>query len=98
MAVRMMIPIIGGHAAVSRAFAPSIIAKADDRNDRECRECDDNYDGFHIINLTDNGRRSLQPILFHEKSLSRTKFTVHRFIPGTPLELGTFRPSVKPAP
>jgi hypothetical protein len=46
----MMIPIIGGHA-VSRAFAPGIIAKADDRNDRECRECDDNYDDFHIGNL-----------------------------------------------
>ena len=48
MAVRMMMPIIGGHAAVSGAFAPGVITKADDRNDRECRECDDNYDGFHL--------------------------------------------------
>jgi hypothetical protein len=52
MAMRMMMPIIGGHAAVSGAFASSIVPKADERNDRECRECDDNYDGFHIGNLT----------------------------------------------
>ena len=50
MAVRVMMPIIGGDAAVSGAFAPSIIAKADNRNDREYRECDDNYDDFHIRN------------------------------------------------
>jgi hypothetical protein len=70
----MMMPIIGGYGAVSGAFAPSIIAKAEDRNDRECRECDDNYDGFHIGNLTVSRRLGWQPVLLLGSKVFITHF------------------------